>query len=152
MIVNLDPADKTWQTHLGGLLGILQQTPDNGIKSTLIKAVRTSDSVTNVHKALESSMVDGLQRASLLLDFIKLQLRKLATEIDDIESHSRPPLRKLDLQKLQVSIKRIRKHLELFAIMIGDRFRPTMANIGQSSHHTGKGSQNTAADGKQTSL
>lgn len=149
MIVNLDPADKTWQAHLGGLLGILQQIPDNSIKSTLIKAVRISDSVANVHKALESSMVDGLQKATLLLDVIKLQLRKLATEIDAISSHSRPPLRKLDMQKLQVSLKRIRKHLEPFPIMAGDRFGPTMANIGPRSHQTKKGSQNAVADGKQ---
>ncbi|KAL7895466.1 hypothetical protein HDV64DRAFT_94759 [Trichoderma sp. TUCIM 5745] len=91
-------------------------------------------------------MIDGLQRASLLLDIIKLQLRKLVTEIDAVSSHSRPPLRKLDMQKLQVSIKRIRKHLELFSLMVGDRLGPTMANIGQSSQQMERGSQNTVAD------
>lgn len=152
MIVNLDPTDQTWQTHLSGLLSILQQIPDNAVKLPLIKAVRVSDSVTNVHKALESSTVDGLQRACLLLDIVKLQLRKLAPEIDAITRSSPPTLRKLDMQKLQVSIKRIHKHLDLFPIIIGDRFGPTMVHIGQGSPHcvnqTNKGSQNYLTNGK----
>lgn len=152
MIVNLDPADKTWETHLSGLLSILQQIPDNTVKFTLIKAVRISDSVINVHKAVEPSTVDGLQKASLLLDIVKLQLRKLGAEIDAITHSSPPPLRKLDIQKLQVSIKHIRKRLDLFSIMIGDPFGPSMVHIGQGSPHsvnqTDKGSQNYLPNGK----
>lgn len=152
MIVNLDPADKTWQTHLSGLLSILEQIPDDTIKFTLVKAVRISDSVTNIHKALESSTTDGLQKACLLLDTIKLQLRKLDADLDAITSSSPRPLRKLDMQKLQVSIKRIRKHLDLFPLVIGNRFGPTMAHIGQSSisygNQTDKESQNNFTEGK----
>lgn len=152
MIVNLDPADQTWQIHLSGLLSILQQIPDNTVKLSLIKAVRISDSVTNVHKALESSTVDGLQRACLLLDIAKLQLRKLAPEIDAITRSSPPPLRKLDMQKLQVSIKRIHKHLDLFPIIIGDRFGSAMVLVGHGSphcvNHTNKGSKNYLTNGK----
>ncbi|UKZ68163.1 uncharacterized protein TrAtP1_009198 [Trichoderma atroviride] len=150
MIVNLDPADKTWQTHLSGLLSILQQIPDNNIRFTLVKAVRISDSVTNIHKALESSTVDGLQRACLLLDIIKLQLRKLDADLDAITSSSPRPLRKLDMQKLQVSMKRIRKHLDIFPLMICDRFSSTTVHIGQSGFYpvsqTDKRSQNNFTD------
>lgn len=152
MIVNLDPADRTWQTHLSGLLIILQQTSDNATKLTLTKAVEIADSVTNVHKALESSTVYGLRRACLLLDIVKLQLRKLVAEIDAIASHSPPPLRKLDLQKLQVSIKHIRKHLDLFPIMVGDRICSTMVSVGLGSPHSvnqmDKGSQSDVTDGE----
>lgn len=152
MIVNLNSADRTWQTHLSGLLIILQQIPDNTTKFTLTRAVEISDSVTNIHKALESSTAYGLQRACLLLDIVKLQLHKLVAEIDAIASNSPPPLRKLDLQKLQVSIKRIRKHLDLFPIVVGDSIRSSLVTLGRGSPHcvnqVDKGPRNDLTDGK----
>ncbi|KAL7920662.1 hypothetical protein ACQKWADRAFT_298115 [Trichoderma austrokoningii] len=148
MIVNLDPADRTWQTHLSGLLIIIQQLPDNTPKFTLTKAVQIS--VTDAHKALETSTVDGLQRACLLLDIVKLRLRKLVAEIDVVAGISPPPLRKLDMQKLQVSIKHIRKHLDLFPIIVGDSIRSILVPLGPGSsryvNQMGKGSHNDLTD------
>lgn len=118
MIVNLNSADKTWQTHLSGLLTILQRIPDNTTRCTLTKAIKISDFVTNIHEALGSSTADDLQKACLLLDIVKLQLRKLVAEMDTITSNSPPTLRKLDMRKLQGSIKRIRKHLDLFPVVV----------------------------------
>jgi hypothetical protein len=156
MIVNLDPADKTWQTHLNGLLSILQQIPDNTAKLTLVKATQTSHSVPDVHKALASSSVNNLQRACLLLDIVKLQLRQLAAEIDAIASTSPPPLRKLDIQKLQVSIKHIRKNLNLFPIIIGHSIRPAIVSTNPGSicyvNQMDKGSQNNFPDGKPKAI
>ncbi|KAL6901064.1 hypothetical protein GGI43DRAFT_422594 [Trichoderma evansii] len=150
MIVNLNPADRTWQTHLSGLLIILQRIPDNTAGYTLAKAIKISGLVTNVHEALESLAADDSERACLLLDIVKLQLRKLVAEMDAIASNSPPSLRKLDMLKLQVSIKSIRKHLDLFPIVVRDRIRSTMVPIGLDSPHsvnqTNTGAKNNFID------
>ncbi|KAM0262595.1 hypothetical protein ACHAQJ_001640 [Trichoderma viride] len=130
MVVNLDPADRTWQTHLSGLLAVSRRISDRTTKITLFTAIVISDLVTDVHKALESLATNNLEKAYLLLDVVKLQLRKLAAEMDAVVNNSPPVLRKLDMQKLRVSMKQIRKHLNLFPIILRDSVYPTMAAIG----------------------
>ncbi|KAL7914384.1 hypothetical protein GGI35DRAFT_240588 [Trichoderma velutinum] len=129
MVVNLSPADRTWQTHLCGLLSILRRIPGGLIRFTLIKAIKISESAKDFHKALELSTVDGLERACLLLDIVKLQLRKLVTETDSIASISRLTMRKLDMQKLRVSIKYIHKQLCLFPIILREAVYSTTGAI-----------------------
>ncbi|PTB40313.1 hypothetical protein M441DRAFT_430732 [Trichoderma asperellum CBS 433.97] len=141
MIVNLNSEDRTWQTHLSGLLIILQRIPYNTTKFTLTKAIEITDLVTDVNKALVSSTTGGLERASLLLDIVELQLRELVTEMDAIASNSPPPLRKLDIKKLQVSIKRICNQLDLFPTVVRDSIRSTTAPISLGNQPD-KGCQN----------
>jgi hypothetical protein len=111
-----------------------------------------SDSATDVHKALESSATNSLERACLLLDVIKLQLRKLNAEMDAVVNNSPPTLRKLDMQKLRASIKQIRKHLSLFPILLRDSASPTTVVIGLggplSANQTNEVSQSIFANGK----
>ncbi|KAK0755659.1 hypothetical protein N5P37_011790 [Trichoderma harzianum] len=130
MVVNLDPADRTWQTHLYGLLSILRQLPGNFTRFTLIKAIKISESAKDVHKALELSTADGLERACLLLDIVKLQLRKLVTEMDTNANISLMTVRKLDMQKLRVSIKYVQKQLDLFPMILRETVYSKIAVIG----------------------
>jgi hypothetical protein len=109
MIVNLDPNDKTWLAHLDGFLAILRQWQPGSSEApifTLIHALRILERGHNAHASAASLVKDDVEKASLLMDIAKLRLRQLASEMGDLVGTTKRP-RKLDMQKLRVSLKQV---------------------------------------------
>jgi hypothetical protein len=109
MTVASDWEDVTWQTHLDGYLSILSESGHQNGKaqdSMLAQALgRAGDDATIQHFHSYGNMAD-IDKAMLLLDVSKLRLMSLARKLCMLLHGATPP-RKLDVQKLQSSVKPI---------------------------------------------
>jgi hypothetical protein len=117
MTVASDWDDTTWQTHLDGYLGILsssrQRTTGKARDSILTQALECAgDDATAQHYHSYGTMAN-IDKATLLLDVSKLRLRSLAQKLCMLLQRATPP-RKLDVQKIQSSVKQI--HADLLLI------------------------------------
>jgi hypothetical protein len=121
MIVNLDSDDKTWLVHLDGFLAILRQWQPGSSEApifTLIHALRILERGHNAYASAATLVTDDLEKAFLLMDIAKLQLRQLASEMGDLVANTRWP-RKLDMQKLRVSLKQVYGNMLLIPSLLG---------------------------------
>ncbi|KAF3026527.1 hypothetical protein E8E14_013713 [Neopestalotiopsis sp. 37M] len=119
MIVNLDPEDKTWHTHLDGLLSLVSRSPVSSTTFYLHKALKLVESRNELSNDLSGLAVTGDPSvAYLLLDVTKLRLRKILPDILSLFKDTLAQPRKIDVQKFRVSIKKIYVDLELFSNMI----------------------------------
>lgn len=109
MTVNLDPDDRTWTVHLDGFLAILCQQQvecSEAWISTLIHASQILKRGDGIHASLAGRAMDDLRTAFLLMDITKLRLRQLTSEMRKLLGGLERP-RKLDVQKLRVSLKQV---------------------------------------------
>ncbi|KAJ5112867.1 hypothetical protein N7456_001401 [Penicillium angulare] len=119
MMVNIDIADRTWQVHLEGLLVILSQLPYDSHSTSSLEdfgvlhaAIQISKSNGNAFQNLTTYDRDSLEKGFLILDVVMLRLRLLALEC---ESLLQKVPRKIDVQKLRASVRKIQKNLNLFS-------------------------------------
>ncbi|ETS77986.1 hypothetical protein PFICI_10048 [Pestalotiopsis fici W106-1] len=122
MIVNLDPNDKTWQTHLDGLLSLVSRSPVSSSTLHLHRAVKLIESDSDINNNLSAvAAVGDPEVACRLLDVTKLRLRKILPDTTSLFDGFPERPRKIDVQKIRVSIKKIYLDLELFPTMISKR-------------------------------
>lgn len=118
MTVNLDTEDKTWLVHLDGLLTMLRRCEPGSNEARRLNLVEALHVLDN-HATISSRSIspDGLARAVLLLEVLKLRLGKLASEASGMfRSGSRP--RKLDVQKLKTGLKRVQRDSAVLPAML----------------------------------
>jgi hypothetical protein len=136
MVVNVDTLDKTWQIHLNGLLVILRQCRDLTIEFKpipLLMAVQIMGS-QNVAETISTLPLSSVGKAGILLDFTKLRLRRLNTELNKLCEENTHP-RKLDIQKIRRLAKELHDNLLLIPSMLPEEQHTIMQPAG-----TGKNS------------
>jgi hypothetical protein len=108
--------DTTWQTHLDGYLSILsqsrQQPTGKAQDSMLAQALECAGDDATVQQFHSSGTMADIDKVTLLLDISKLRLRTLARKLCMLLQGVTPP-RKLDVQKLQSSVKQVYADLQL---------------------------------------
>lgn len=136
MIVNTSLADRTWQTHSNGLLAMLQHnqnTRGNCIaEMTGLSAARQfalSEETSDIQGFLSSHpLTDSIEKAWLLLHVTKVQLRTFITTMDRFcaidDAQLTMHFKKLDVEKVRVSVKRIQRGLCLFPDLIPKEYHP----------------------------
>jgi hypothetical protein len=116
MTVASDWDDTTWQTHLDGYLSIMsqpEQQPARKAQDTILaKALSYAGEDGSVHSFQSLGLADDMDEAAMLLEVSKLRLRILARKLCMLLRGATPP-RKLDVQKLQSSVKQIYADLQL---------------------------------------
>jgi hypothetical protein len=124
MTVASDWDDTTWRTHLDGYLSILSQSGQNTTckaeNSILEQALSCVGEDGGVHSFHSNGITDELDEAALLLEVSKLRLRGLARKLCMLLQGTTPP-RKLDVQKLQSSVKQIYADLQLGTLALSPR-------------------------------
>lgn len=110
MIVNLDPEDRTWLVHVKGFLASMRQTLD--AQSDLNEGALVHISMLHT--------LEGQDQAISFSHYLKLRLRNLACEFEELRS-SRDAPRKLDIQKIQAGLRQVRRHLPLLANILCSR-------------------------------
>lgn len=117
MVVNTSAGDKTWQTHLDGLLAIMKDTAAPDSVSSLHRAVQAMRMSGLVEQYFASSSLYRFEKASLIIDMAKLQLRDQMR--DGVElGQGFQSLRQIDLVKLRGIVKQVRRALDLAAMLL----------------------------------
>jgi hypothetical protein len=110
MTVASDWDDTTWQTHLDGYLSMLSQSGQHTTykpeDSILVQALSCVGEDGSVHFFQSDGTTNELEEAALLLEASKLRLRSLARELCMLLQCATPP-RKLDVHKLQYSVRQV---------------------------------------------
>lgn len=117
MAVSSNWEDATWRTHLDAYLAMLCQAPqlstDRTRESSLAQALRFVDDKDNGQLSFNDPTKTDSKMAELLLGVSKLRLSRLSQELTGLyRAVSRP--RKLDVQKLRFSVKRI--HADVLSV------------------------------------
>jgi hypothetical protein len=148
MIVKTDPKDQTWLIHLEGFLNILSQQAIHHQENdfdALRHAVTISKSEGDVFQHLATYDVNSRVKAFLILDVATLCLQVLTSEAESLFQGE--ITRKLDVKKLQVSIRHIEKNLKLFPkicpkaeldlnkVPLGERLVNVSSSSGWSLQH-----------------
>lgn len=134
MVVNVSSNDKTWQIHLDGFLAILRQSSDgNGGSSSLLEAIKLIDTSNCVEEYLAKTTLACFEKACLVLDLAKLQLRKQISEVNKLLKDI-GNLRQIDLVKLRSAVKQVYMNLALVATMLQNytRFQRSDTRISPS--------------------
>lgn len=129
MIVNLDDDDRTWITHVDGMLAILKQ--DNaqssheqlGILAQALRLFSTDETVDCSGVPFQYSSSDNGK--ILAAEATKLKFRGLALELEMLFYSGVSP-RKLDIEKLSVELQRIRRDLQTILAVSGSTHQPTV--------------------------
>lgn len=117
MAVSSDWEDVTWRTHLDAYLTMLRQASqlsnDRSRESSLAQALRFVDDKDNCQLSFNDPTRTDSEMAELLLDVSKFRLSRMSQELTRLfRGVSRP--RKLDVQKLRFSVKRI--HADVLSV------------------------------------
>ncbi|EED20529.1 hypothetical protein TSTA_037490 [Talaromyces stipitatus ATCC 10500] len=140
MIVSTTSTEKTWRIHLNGLLAMIHHSHSAKDKRTAamdnVSAVRRftlSEKTADLPAFLISQpSMDGIQKAWLLLDITKLRLRELVTIMNHFRAidytRNMMSFKKLDVEKLRVSIKRMQRDLRLVNDLIPKKHHPVKIN------------------------
>ncbi|KAF3397391.1 hypothetical protein DPV78_007566 [Talaromyces pinophilus] len=136
MMVNTSLTDTTWQTHLNGMVAMTQHnrnTRDNLIvEMTNLSSARQmalSEETTDILEFFSSRRgMDNIEKAWLLLDIARVRLRTLIITMDRFRAidgawHT-TTFKKLDVEKLRVSVKRIQRDLRLIPDLLPREYHP----------------------------
>lgn len=131
MIVNTSTDDKTWQIHLNGLLAMLQQScksRDGGSVATsnLIAARKfgMSDNGDLQEFFRSRNPIEDIEKVWLILDISKMRLRKFIGTMDEFRASKGGSFKKLDVEKLRVSVKLIQRDLRIITELVPKEYRP----------------------------
>lgn len=136
MIVNTSVTDRTWQTHLNGMLTMIQHNPNTGgnrvAEMTNLSAARQfalSDERSDIQEFFNSRpAINNFEKAWLLLNITKMRLRTLITVMDRFraidDDRNSTKFKKLDVEKLRVSVKRIQRDLHLISDLLPKEYHP----------------------------
>jgi hypothetical protein len=110
MAVSSDWEDNTWRTHLDAYFAMLRQTSqaatDNSRDSSLLQALQFVYDNNKRELSLNDPSKTDTETAELLLDVCKLRLSNIAQDLAGLFERGPQP-RKLDIQKLRLSVKRL---------------------------------------------
>lgn len=136
MIVNTSLTDTTWQTHLNGMLALTQHnrnTRDNlTVEMTNLSSARQIallEETTDILGFFSSRPgIDNIEKAWLILDITKVRLRTLIITMDRFraidDAWHATTFKKLDVEKLRVSVKRIQRDLRLIPDLLQREYHP----------------------------
>ncbi|EEA20960.1 hypothetical protein EYB25_008438 [Talaromyces marneffei] len=138
MIVNTSLADRTWQTHLNGMLAMIQHNHNTGgnrmpteDNMSAARQFALSEETPDIQEFFSlRPQMDSIEKAWLLLDVTKARLRKLVTSMDHFSAVDNPnsvvTIKKIDVEKLRVSVKRIQRDLRLITNLLPKKYHPVM--------------------------
>jgi hypothetical protein len=149
MIVNNSPDDNTWQIHLDGLLAVLPQIRlDEARPNSLLKAAQILDSQIHVAELFATVAMPSMEKAGLVLDIAKLQLRQLMVEMNKL-SQDMSSLRQIDLSKFRRAIKQSYRNLGLVLTLLHELASPQDPEETTSSKAEGLSTSMVESNGNE---
>jgi hypothetical protein len=110
MIVSSDWEDTTWRTHVDAYLAMLRQRSwvptDKSRESSLAQALQFADDNDKRQLSLSFPGKTDSEMGELLLHVCKLRLSRIAQDLTGLFERGPRP-RKLDIQKLRLSVKHV---------------------------------------------
>lgn len=119
MVTNASPADRTWQTHVNGLLSLLAHIRPTSGRYCFCKAVQNVKGDNNIQDDV-ALLNDSFEKISLLLDISMLRLYDLCLDAERFLFNRQGTPRQLDVKKLQLAIKRLQRDLRLVRPMLSN--------------------------------
>lgn len=118
MIVNVDPEDRTWNTHVHGFLAMLTKSKfkASGIHSTL----RYELSGTNSKEAGDLSLLQR-ESTSTMVTIMALRLQPIVARMQQL-LHGDDKPRKLDVQKTRMLLSRVHKDILSLRLLVCSHF------------------------------
>ncbi|KAL6814275.1 hypothetical protein J3E69DRAFT_347013 [Trichoderma sp. SZMC 28015] len=119
MVTNDSPVDRTWQTHVNGLLSLLAHIrPTSGwyCFCNAVQNVRGDNNFQDVVALLN----DPFEKISLLLDISMLRLYDLCVDAERSLFIRQGAPRQLDVKKVQLAIKRLQRELRVVHPMLSN--------------------------------
>ncbi|RAO70193.1 uncharacterized protein BHQ10_006205 [Talaromyces amestolkiae] len=136
MIVNTSETDMTWQIHLNGMLAMMKHNQNargsRTAEMTNLSAARqfaVVEKTSDIQEFFSSRpAMDNIEKAWLLLDITKVRLKMLVTIMDRFraveDAQNTTSFKKLEVEKLRVSVKRIQRDLHLIPNLLPKEFHP----------------------------
>ncbi|KAM0692552.1 hypothetical protein Q7P36_007106 [Cladosporium allicinum] len=128
MTVSSDWEDTTWRTHVDAYLVMLRRRPwvptDKSRESSLAQALQFADDNDKRQLSLSDPGKPDSEMAELLLDVCKLRLSNIAQDLARLFERGPQP-RKLDIQKLRLSVKRVYSDLLFVPGLTSSESKPT---------------------------
>lgn len=126
----------TWQIHLNGMLAMMKHNQNargsRTAEMTNLSAARqfaVVEKTSDIQEFFSSRpAMDNIEKAWLLLDITKVRLKMLVTIMDRFraveDAQNTTPFKKLEVEKLRVSVKRIQRDLHLIPNLLPKEFHP----------------------------
>lgn len=119
MVVNLDSSDRTWLQHADGLLALLSDPSALMQSSTnnLVRAAVKWHGGCRLHETSLEPELSPSDRASVLLNLTKLQLRSITTEMEELFQASDAPRRQLEVRRVRIAARDLYRNLRMIPLM-----------------------------------
>lgn len=119
MVINDSPADRTWQTHVNGLLSLLAHIRPTSGWYCFCNAMRNVRGDNNFQDVV-ALLTDPFEKISSVLDISMLRLYDLCLDAERLLFIRQGTPRQLDVKKVELAIKRLQRDLRVIRPMLNN--------------------------------